>query len=62
MNDVIEATEKANVIKEEAAVVKERAEGLVEIITVDQKQAEGKLLAAKPALDAAEQALLVYIL
>lgn len=53
------ASEIANKIKEEATIVKDRAEGLVQVISVDQKEAEGKLLAAKPALDAAEAALLV---
>lgn len=53
------ASEIANKIKEEATIVKEKAEVLVELISVDQKEAEGKLLAAKPALDAAEAALLV---
>lgn len=51
------ASEVANKIKEEATIVKEKAETLVELISVDQKEAEGKLLAAKPALDAAEAAL-----
>ncbi|CAG9816206.1 unnamed protein product [Phaedon cochleariae] len=58
LNEVMAASEVANKIKEEALVVKERAENLVALISVDQKEAEGKLLAAKPALDAAEQALL----
>nr|XP_023019976.1 dynein heavy chain 8, axonemal [Leptinotarsa decemlineata] len=58
LNEVLAASEVANKIKEEALVVKERAENLVGIISVDQKEAEGKLMAAKPALDAAEQALL----
>lgn len=53
------ASEVANKIKEEATIVKEKAETLVAIISVDQKEAEGKLLAAKPALDAAEAALQV---
>lgn len=55
------ASEIANKIKEEATIVKERAENLVAIISVDQKEAESKLLAAKPALDAAEAALLVIL-
>lgn len=53
------ASEIANKIKEEATIVKERAETLVAMISVDQKEAESKLLAAKPALDAAEAALQV---
>ena len=55
---VLESSEVANRIKEEASVVKERAENLVAVISVDQKEAESKLMAAKPALDAAEAALL----
>lgn len=57
--EVLAASTIANKIKEEATVVKERAENLVSLISVDQKEAEGKLLAAKPALDAAEAALQV---
>lgn len=57
--EVLAASTIANKIKEEATVVKERAENLVSLISVDQKEAEGKLLAAKPALDAAESALQV---
>lgn len=53
------ASEVANKIKEEATIVKEKAESLVASISVDQKEAESKLLAAKPALDAAEAALQV---
>lgn len=53
------ASEIANKIKEEATIVKERAETLVAIISVDQQEAEKKLRAAKPALDAAEAALQV---
>ncbi|XP_072395911.1 dynein axonemal heavy chain 8 [Diabrotica undecimpunctata] len=56
--DVMEASEVANKIKEEALTVKDRAENLVALISVDQKEAESKLMAAKPALDAAEAALL----
>ncbi|XP_050311595.1 dynein axonemal heavy chain 8 [Anthonomus grandis grandis] len=55
--EVMAASQVANKIKEEATVVKERAENLVSLISVDQKEAEAKLLAAKPALDAAESAL-----
>lgn len=56
---VISASEVANKIKAEAEIVAERAETLVESISIDQKVAEKKLMAAKPALDAAEAALLV---
>ncbi|XP_060520516.1 dynein axonemal heavy chain 8 isoform X2 [Cylas formicarius] len=58
LNEVLAASEIANKIKEEATAVKERAEHLVALISVDQQEAEEKLLAAKPALDAAEAALL----
>lgn len=53
------ATEMATKIKEEATIVKERAETLVGLISIDQQEAECKLMAAKPALDAAEAALQV---
>lgn len=59
LTSVIAASEIAKKIKEEAEIVATRAENLVAIISVDQKEAEGKLLAAKPALDAAEAALQV---
>lgn len=59
LQTVMAASEVANKIKIEAEVVAERAESLVVSISADQKVAEGKLLAAKPALDAAEAALLV---
>ncbi|XP_022920277.2 dynein axonemal heavy chain 8 [Onthophagus taurus] len=55
---VLRASEVANKIKEEATIVASRAEKLVGEISVDQKEAEGKLSAAQPALDAAEAALL----
>ncbi|XP_019756852.1 dynein axonemal heavy chain 8 [Dendroctonus ponderosae] len=55
--EVLAASKVATQIKEEATIVKERAENLVALISVDQKEAEAKLLAAKPALDAAEAAL-----
>ncbi|KAJ8938536.1 hypothetical protein NQ318_016906 [Aromia moschata] len=58
LSEVVAATEIATKIKEEATVVKDKAEVLVAAISVDQKVAEKKLLAAKPALEAAEQALL----
>ncbi|KAK5645861.1 hypothetical protein RI129_004325 [Pyrocoelia pectoralis] len=55
---VVEAASAiANKIKEEALIVKVRAETLVEKIGIDQKNAEKKLIAAQPALEAAETAL-----
>lgn len=62
LDEVLAASEITNKIKEEATIVKDKAEGLVAIISVDQQEAEKKLLAAKPALDAAEAALLVIII
>lgn len=59
---VMAASETANKIKEEATLVKDKAENLVELISADQQEAEKKLIAAKPALDAAEAALLVNLL
>lgn len=61
LSSVVAASEIAKKIKEEAEVVASRAENLVAIISVDQKEAEQKLIAAKPALDAAEAALQVNI-
>lgn len=61
LQTVMSASEVANKIKAEAEVVAEKAEILVESISADQKVAEKKLMAAKPALDAAEAALLVSI-
>ena len=37
--------------------VKDRAQGIVDVISVDKASAETKLAAAKPALDMAEAAL-----
>ncbi|KAK4886462.1 hypothetical protein RN001_002733 [Aquatica leii] len=55
---VVEAASAiANKIKGEALIVKDKAETLVAIICKDQEEAEGKLIAAKPALEAAETAL-----
>ncbi|XP_044272703.1 dynein axonemal heavy chain 8 [Tribolium madens] len=58
LEEVLAASEITNKIKEEATIVKDKAEKLVAIISVDQQEAESKLMAAKPALDAAEAALL----
>ncbi|XP_045464438.1 dynein axonemal heavy chain 8-like isoform X2 [Harmonia axyridis] len=58
LNEVLAASQIANKIKEDAAVVKDKAETLVIAISADQEEAEQKLLMAKPALEAAEAALL----
>lgn len=55
---VLAATEIATKIKAEATIVKDMAETLVAAISIDQQEAEVKLEAAKPALEAAEAALL----
>lgn len=56
MNIVVKAAE---ISKAEVAVVKDRAELLLKSISKEKKIAEIKLAKAKPALDAAEAALLV---
>lgn len=59
---VVTATNIATKIKEEATIVATQAEKLVKEIGKDQKEAEKKLILAKPALEAAESALQVSIL
>lgn len=49
----------AEISKAEVAVVKDRAEILLKGISKEKKLTEVKLAAAKPAMDAAEAALLV---
>jgi len=51
----------AEISKAEVAVVKDRAELLLKSISKEKKIAEVKLAKAKPALDAAEAALLVQL-
>lgn len=58
MNVVVKAAE---ISKAEVAVVKDRAELLLKSISKEKKTAEVKLAKAKPALDAAEAALLVKL-
>lgn len=60
--EVLATSEIANKVKEEATIFKEKAENLVALISVDQQEAESKLQAAQPALDAAEQALQVNVI
>lgn len=50
----------AEISKAEVAIVKNRAELLLKGISKEKKIAEVKLAKAKPALDAAEAALLVH--
>jgi len=52
----------AEISKAEVAVVKDRAELLLKSISKEKKIAEIKLAKAKPALDAAEAALLVQLI
>lgn len=59
MNIVVKAAE---ISKAEVAVVKDRAELLLKSISKEKKIAEIKLAKAKPALDAAEAALLVQLI
>jgi len=58
VNIVVKAAE---ISKAEVAVVKDRAELLLKSISKEKKIAEVKLAKAKPALDAAEAALLVQL-
>lgn len=58
VNVVVKAAE---ISKAEVAVVKDRAELLLKSISKEKKIAEVKLAKAKPALDAAEAALLVQL-
>lgn len=54
-----ESQAAAEVVKAEVLAVKEKAVQLVTVIAAETAVAEEKLAAAKPALDAAEAALLV---
>ncbi|KAL0274316.1 UNVERIFIED_CONTAM: hypothetical protein PYX00_006769 [Menopon gallinae] len=56
--EVTKSQKAAEKVKAEVQVVKERAEQLVTVIAKDTAVAEGKLEAARPALEAAEAALL----
>jgi len=58
VNVVVKAAE---ISKAEVAIVKDRAELLLKSISKEKKIAEVKLAKAKPALDAAEAALLVQL-
>ncbi|XP_049799902.1 dynein axonemal heavy chain 8-like [Schistocerca nitens] len=55
---VTASAEAAEVVKAEVQVVKDRAQALVDVIAVDKAEADKKLVAAMPALEAAEAALL----
>ncbi|KAF8767992.1 Dynein gamma chain like protein [Argiope bruennichi] len=56
--DVKKKTESAEVIKNSVQIVKDRAQKIVDKISVEKAIAEEKLEAARPALEAAEEALL----
>ena len=57
--DVTQKATSAEKVKAQVQVVKDRAQALVDEINLEKGVAEGKLLAAEPALKAAEAALLV---
>lgn len=61
MADVSEVAQAAEKVKAEVAEVAERATMIVDTIAVDKAIAEGKLEAARPALEDAENALQVSI-
>lgn len=60
--NVTESANAAEAIKVEVLAVKEMASQLVEVISDETAVAEGKLEEARPALEAAEAALLVLII
>lgn len=59
LREVAKVAEAAEIVKAEVANIKEKAEVLVDQITTDKIFAEGKLEAARPALEEAEAALKV---
>ena len=58
LEDVTVKASAAEKVKAKVQVVKDRAQGLVDVINADKEVAMGKLAAAEPALKAAEAALL----
>lgn len=61
LSEVTKSQKAAAAVKAEVQTVKERAEALVSVIARETAVAEGKLEAARPALEAAEMALQVLL-
>lgn len=59
LSNVSRSQKDAAIVKATVQTVKEKAEALVSVIAKETAIAEGKLESARPALEAAEAALLV---